>query len=159
MSIASALTAAHAAGVVHRDVKPENVIVRTDGLVKVLDFGLAKLVATDSDDALATRTTAHTAANTVVGTVLYMSPEQARGFTVDARTDIWSLGVVLYEMTAGRRPFSGQTTSDILAAILEHEIEPITRVDPADLGVDPHYRQDPAQGSRATLPGDEGPAA
>src|SRR4029079_1014007 len=69
--------------------------------------------------------------NTVVGTVLYMSPEQARGFTVDARTDIWSLGGVLYEMTAGRRPFSGQTTSDILAAILEHEIEPIARVDPA----------------------------
>ena len=129
--MASALTAAHAAGVVHRDLKPDNVMLRADGLVKVLDFGLAKLVANDSGPALATRTAAHTAADTVVGTVLYMSPEQARGFTVDARTDVWSLGVVLYEMVAGRQPFSGQSTSDILAAILEHEIEPLTRVDPS----------------------------
>ncbi len=131
VQIASALTAAHAAGVVHRDLKPENVMLRPDGLVKVLDFGLAKLVANDADPGLATRTTADTIPGTVVGTVLYMSPEQARGVTVDARTDMWSLGVVLYEMVAGRRPFSGRSTSDILAAILEHEIEPLSRVDPS----------------------------
>lgn len=131
VQIASALTAAHAAGVVHRDLKPDNVMLRPDGLVKVLDFGLAKLVANDSDPALGTRTAAHTAAGTVVGTVLYMSPEQARGFTVDARTDIWSLGVLLYEMVAGRPPFSGQSTSDIVAAILEHEIQPLARFDPS----------------------------
>ena len=106
-------------------------MLRPDGLVKVLDFGLAKLVANDSDSALATRTTADTAAATIVGTVLYMSPEQARGLPVDARTDVWSLGVVLYEMVTGRRPFSGQSTSDILAAILEHEIEPLARFDPS----------------------------
>ena len=124
--IASALTAAHAAGVVHRDVKPENVMLRSDGLVKVLDFGLAKLVAHDSNPALATQTA--TAAGMVLGTALYMSPEQARGLPVDARTDVWSLGVVLYEMVAARPPFAGRTTSDIIAAILERDYEPLTRL-------------------------------
>ena len=126
IQIASALTAAHAAGVVHRDVKPENVMLRSDSLVKVLDFGLAKLVAHDSSPALATQTA--TAAGMVLGTALYMSPEQARGLTVDARTDVWSLGVVLYEMVAARPPFAGRTTSDIIAAILERDYEPLTRL-------------------------------
>src|SRR5918994_5367813 len=96
IQIASALTAAHAAGVVHRDLKPENVVLRPDGFVKVLDFGLAKLVAVESDPTIPTRTVLHTDLGTAVGTVSYMSPEQARGERVDARTDVWALGVVLY---------------------------------------------------------------
>ena len=130
IQIASALTAAHAAGVVHRDLKPENVMLRPDGFVKVLDFGLAKLVAMESDPTLPTRTAARTDAGTAVGTVSYMSPEQARAEYVDARTDIWALGVVLYEMVAGRRPFAGQSTSEVLAAILEHDPAPLARFDP-----------------------------
>ena len=101
-------------------------MLRSDGLVKVLDFGLAKLVAHDSNPALATQTA--TAAGMVLGTALYMSPEQARGLTVDARTDVWSLGVVLYEMVAARPPFAGRTTSDVIAAILERDYEPLSRL-------------------------------
>ncbi|MFL6208208.1 MAG: protein kinase domain-containing protein [Pyrinomonadaceae bacterium] len=124
----AALAAAHEAGIVHRDIKPENVMLRRDGYVKVLDFGLAKLTDTDYDDAdteAQTRQLIYTAPGTVVGTVDYMSPEQARGLEVDARTDIWALGVVLYEMVAGRRPFTGETKPDVLAAILKTEPEPL----------------------------------
>ena len=128
--IAAALSAAHAAGIVHRDLKPENVIVRADGLVKVLDFGLAKLSQlgdgiTPSDES--THTVLRTDAGTVLGTVAYMSPEQARGQALDTRTDIWSLGVMLYEAVAGRRPFGGEAGTEILAAILEHDAEPLAR--------------------------------
>ena len=130
IQIASALTAAHASGIIHRDLKPENVVLRPDGFAKVLDFGLAKLVATESDPELATRTVLHTDAGTAVGTVAYMSPEQARAEYVDVRTDIWAVGVVLYEMVAGRRPFAGQSTSEVLAAILEHDPAPLARFDP-----------------------------
>ena len=130
IQIASALTAVHAAGVVHRDLKPENVMLRPDGFAKVLDFGLAKLVANEPDPELATRTVLRTDAGIAVGTVAYMSPEQARGERVDARTDVWTLGVVLYEMIAGRRPFAGQSTSEVLAAILDREPEPLARCDP-----------------------------
>jgi eukaryotic-like serine/threonine-protein kinase len=126
--IAAAVSAAHAAGIVHRDLKPENVMVKADGLVKVLDFGLAKLStfgdSAASGDAL-THTVLRTDAGTVVGTMAYMSPEQARGQTVDARTDVWSLGVLVYEMASGRRPFGGQTTSDVLVSILERQPEPL----------------------------------
>lgn len=122
--IAAALSAAHAAGIVHRDVKPENVMVRPDGLVKVLDFGIAKY-AGPACEHITNKPLVKTATGVVVGTTAYMSPEQVRGQDVDARTDIWSLGVIIYEMVARRLPFSGKTPSDRMAAILEHEPEPL----------------------------------
>jgi serine/threonine-protein kinase len=128
IQIASALAAAHDAGIVHRDIKPANVIVRHDGLVKVLDFGLAKVLS--ARDA-GTRSIHPTEPGTLVGSVDYMSPEQARGHDVDARTDIWALGAVLYEMVAGRRPFEGPTRADVLASVLQQEPGPLPRRHPA----------------------------
>ncbi len=130
--IASALSAAHAAGIVHRDIKPENVMLRRDGIVKVLDFGLAKLterVPPESVDAdAATKALVQTEPGVVMGTAVYMSPEQARGLTVDARTDIFSLGIVLFEMVAGRLPFEGANQNEILVSILsEKEPQPLAR--------------------------------
>jgi serine/threonine protein kinase len=128
--VASALAAAHAAGIVHRDLKPENIMVRRDGYVKVVDFGLAKWATpcADSTQALAPGLdTTETTPGVVLGTVRYMSPEQARGLQVDARTDLWSLGVVLYEMLTGCVPFEGPTPSDVLAAILGQEPPPVSR--------------------------------
>jgi serine/threonine protein kinase/Tol biopolymer transport system component len=126
---ASALSAAHAANIVHRDIKPENIMIRGDGIVKVLDFGLAKLTAAESatvDTQVPTRF--KTDPGTVVGTAIYMSPEQARGMPVDARTDIFSLGVVLYEVVAGRLPFEGSTSGEVVAAILsEKKPQPLAR--------------------------------
>ncbi len=129
---ASALSAAHAAGIVHRDIKPENIMIRRDGIVKVLDFGLAKLteqsVTTVIDTEAPTRALMNTEPGLVMGTAVYMSPEQARGMAVDARTDIWSFGVLLYEMVAGCLPFEGSTTSEILASIInEKEPPPLAR--------------------------------
>ena len=122
IQIATALNGAHQAGIIHRDIKPENVMVRADGLVKVLDFGLAKLTkAETSDPDAATRIHSDTQPGMIMGTVAYMSPEQARGQAIDPRTDIWSLGVVLYEMLSGRQPFRGETASDTLANILHRE--------------------------------------
>jgi serine/threonine-protein kinase len=118
--IASALSAAHAAGIVHRDIKPENVMLRRDGIVKVLDFGLAKLTERLPPESIDTEalTSFKTDPGTVVGTAIYMSPEQAGGLVVDARTDNFSLGVVMFEMVAGRLPFEGSNTHQILASIL-----------------------------------------
>jgi serine/threonine-protein kinase len=122
--IGSALQAAHQAGIVHRDIKPENIIVRRDGVVKVLDFGLAKLTSqhlAPDDRRAPAQSMVQTNPGVVMGTVGYMSPEQARGQEVDARTDIWSLGVVLYELLAGRAPFGGETPSHVIVSILETE--------------------------------------
>ncbi|MCM3901696.1 MAG: protein kinase, partial [Pyrinomonadaceae bacterium] len=128
--IGHALSTAHEAGVLHRDIKPENIMRRTDGLVKILDFGIAKLMEPETPDYLSETTGArtHTEAGLVMGTVNYMSPEQARALPVDERTDIWSLGVVLYEMLAQRLPFSGSTRMDTMVAILDREPAPLSQV-------------------------------
>ena len=133
LQAAGALAAAHAAGIIHRDIKPENIMVRPDGLVKVLDFGLAKLIeaqAPSNDSGARTIAKADTDPGTVMGTAAYMSPEQARGQKVDARTDIFSLGVVIYEMIAGRPPFEGETASHVIVSILEKEPALLTRSSP-----------------------------
>jgi serine/threonine-protein kinase len=124
IQVAGALEAAHTAGIVHRDIKPENIMLRADGYVKVLDFGLAKLTERPAgavDMEAATRAHVKTDPGMVMGTVQYMSPEQARGREVDERTDLWSLGVVLYEMLSGSVPFAGETPSHVVVSILENE--------------------------------------
>jgi serine/threonine-protein kinase len=133
IQIASALAAAHAAGIIHRDIKPDNVMVRRDHLVKVLDFGLAKLMDQESSPNAPdmTQSIQSTRPGMVVGTPGFMSPEQARGAPVDARTDIWSLGVVLYSMVTGVAPFDGDTMSDLIASILTVEPAPVSQHTPS----------------------------
>ncbi len=122
VQVASGIAAAHEVRVVHRDIKPENIMLRRDGYIKVLDFGLAKLTELETTDVAATLgKRVKTDTGVVMGTSGYMSPEQARGLSVDGRTDIWSLGVVLYEMIAGCAPFVGATDSDVMVSILERE--------------------------------------
>src|SRR4030095_9363253 len=119
----------HQAGIVHRDIKPENIMLRRDGYAKVVDFGLAKLTETvesSGDTSVPTLLKLDTDTGVVMGTTAYMSPEQARGLTLDARSDIWSLGVVLYELVSGAMPFKGDTASDLIVAILERDPSPVT---------------------------------
>ncbi|MDT5262968.1 MAG: eukaryotic-like serine/threonine-protein kinase [Acidobacteriota bacterium] len=121
VQVARALVAAHEAGFIHRDIKPENIMVRPDGIVKVLDFGIAKLAESRSLPFPNSGTGATTEQGVVAGTVHYMSPEQLRRLKTDARTDIWSLGCVLYEMLAARAPFAGETASDVVVHVLDRE--------------------------------------
>jgi serine/threonine protein kinase/tetratricopeptide (TPR) repeat protein len=134
IQVAGALEEAHAAGIIHRDIKPENIMLRRNGHVKVLDFGLAKLMERpepdQADTEAVTRALVQTDAGMVLGTSQYMSPEQARGKPVDARTDIWSLGVMLYEMATGRAPFSGETKTDVIVAIAKNDPPSLGRFAP-----------------------------
>lgn len=130
IQVASALSEAHEAGITHRDIKPENIIIRQDGYAKVLDFGLAKLTSESkkpprSGSEEPTRALELTSPGAVMGTATYMSPEQARGVDLDFRTDIWSLGVVIYEMITGNKPFIGETTSDIIVSVLNNDPPPM----------------------------------
>jgi serine/threonine protein kinase/cytochrome c-type biogenesis protein CcmH/NrfG len=129
IQVASALLATHTVGIIHRDIKPDNIMLRRDGIVKVLDFGLAKLTrerqSSQTDSLAPTQNMINTAVGMVMGTAHYMSPEQARGLETDARTDIWSLGCVLYEIIAGQKPFPGPTTIDVMSGILHREPEPL----------------------------------
>src|SRR2546428_706841 len=129
IQVASALAAAHEAGIVHRDIKPENIMLRPDGYVKVLDFGIAKLAesafAEATADGAGSMTLVETNLGSILATVRFMSPEQACGAHVDNRTDIWSVGVVLYEMVTGQTPFTGNTPSEVMSSILEKEPPPL----------------------------------
>jgi eukaryotic-like serine/threonine-protein kinase len=134
--VATALAAAHSAGVIHRDIKPDNIMLRPDGYVKVLDFGIAKL----AEGELPRRVpeyeglkSVETHAGAILGTVRYMSPEQASDGTVDGRADIWSVGVVLYEMLSGSSPFSGDTPREVLSTICEQQVTPLREDTPAEL--------------------------
>ncbi len=136
IQIVSALKEAHSAGIIHRDIKPDNIMIRPDGLVKILDFGIAKLIKkenfdTDSESKAANQI--NTISGMIMGTAKYMSPEQARGHRVDARTDLFSFGVLLYEMVSGKQPFTGETVNHTIVAILENDPPPFSRKIPLEL--------------------------
>ncbi len=131
--VASALVAAHEAGVIHRDLKPGNIMIRPDGYVKVIDFGLAKTVRLRAGNS--GRSMTLTRPGSIVGTVDYMSPEQARGESVDHRSDIWSLGVILYELLTERRPFEGETENHLIVGILDAKIPSLPNRDALPSGL------------------------
>ncbi len=133
IQVASALDEAHCAGIVHRDIKPDNVMIRANGLVKILDFGIARLSAPATTDEEAATAIQSTSPGMIIGTANYMSPEQARGRDVDGRTDIFSFGVLLYEMIVGHSPFAGENALDMIGAILKDEPKPLTADVPAEI--------------------------
>ncbi|MGI8898319.1 MAG: serine/threonine protein kinase, partial [Pyrinomonadaceae bacterium] len=140
IQIVSALQAAHSANIIHRDIKPENVMIRADGVVKILDFGIAKLsgavlsqgrgLNVDEEAATAIKPPS-TNPGMIIGTPNYMSPEQAKGKEIDARSDIFSFGIVLHEMLTGQRAFEGETPLEIISSILKDEPQPIHQLLPA----------------------------
>ena len=125
MGVADGLSAAHAAGVIHRDVKPANILVGSNGYAKLGDFGVAKLVAGTTRETTSLLLRGHTRPGAIVGTLAYMSPEQASGGLIDRRSDVFSFGVVLYEMLAGHRPFLGATDREVLLNILRARPAPL----------------------------------
>lgn len=165
--VVSALMAAHAAGVVHRDLKPANIMIRPDGYIKIIDFGLAKVTGESSLGRL--KNAGWTIPGAVMGTVDYMSPEQARGDEVDARSDLWTLGVVLFEMLSNQRPFDGETDSHVIVAILDRPAPPLPNVASLPRGIaqivqralmkDPARRYQSAQEMLADLERIDAPAS